>query len=57
MNKLKVFYYSLPIFIIKTINFFTYNLYNPIIQDFIFSSVGTKYGLNKKKIKNSEKVY
>ncbi len=49
MNKLKVFYYSLPIFIIKTINFFTYNLYNPIIQDFIFSSVGTKYGLNKKK--------
>ncbi len=48
MNKLKFFYYSLPIVIIKFINFFTYNFYNPVIEDFIFSSAGKKYGLNQK---------
>lgn len=49
MNKIKFLYYSLPLILLKISKIFFSKLYNPIIFDFIFSPIGKKYGLTKKK--------
>ncbi len=47
MKKLKIIYYSLPIFFLNILNFLFSKLHNPIIFDFLNSPIGSNYGLNK----------
>ena len=47
MKKLKLYYYSLPISILRIINLFSSKLYNPILFDFVNSPIGVQFGLNK----------
>lgn len=49
MKNLKLFYYSLPSFLLKLISFLFSKVHNPIVFDFIYNPIGEQYGLNKKK--------